>query len=96
MPQAHSSDERGYGHAPPRHELERRERRSGGGRDTYYDEGLSTGSRGARGYDNDRSGYRRDGREHSDRYGEEYEDSERGDDELFHRADNVSVQGIID
>lgn len=111
MPQAHSSDERGYGHAPPRHELERREsrgggddrgggggdeRRSGGGRDTYYDEGQSAGSRGARGYDNDRSGYRRDGREHSDRYGEEYEDSERGDDELFHRADNVSVQGIID
>ena len=111
MPQAHSSDERGYGHAPPRHELERREsrgggddrgggggdeRRGGGSRDTYYDEGLSAGSRGARGYDNDRSGYRRDGREHSDRYRDEYEDSERGDDELFHRADNVSVQGIID
>ena len=72
------------------------EHRGGGSRDTYYDEGLSAGSRGARGYDNDRSGYRRDGREHSDRYRDEYEDSERGDDELFHRADNVSVLGIID
>lgn len=43
-----------------------------------------------------RGGHRRDGREHSDSYHEDYEDSERGDDDLFQHADEVSMHGITD
>lgn len=37
-----------------------------------------------------------DDREHSDSFRDDYEDSERGDDDLFQRADEVSMQGITD
>jgi len=46
--------------------------------------------------DRGRGGYRRDTREHADGYRDEYEDSERGDDDVFQRADQVSFHGISD
>jgi len=42
-------------------------------------------------------GYRREGREHNDRYRDDYDDaSERGDDDIYQRADQVSMQGVTD
>ena len=57
-------------------------RRSGSGSDRDRD----------RDRDDSSGGYRRDTREHRDGYREEYEDSERGDDDaIFRRADQVSM-----
>jgi len=42
-------------------------------------------------------GHRRDGREHNDRYRDDYDDaSERGEDDIYQRADQVSMQGVTD
>jgi len=85
-----SRDSGGYA---PRHEPDR------GGRDDRYDHN-ERGGRG--GYDDDAGRddrydderYSRRGRD--ERYRDDYEDSERGDDDLFQRADGVSMQGITD
>ena len=66
--------------------------------DRYEDEGRGGYDDDRRGYDNDRGrgGYRRaDAREHHDAYREDYEDSELGDD-VFQRADQVSMHGVTD
>jgi len=70
----------------------RDERRSSDERDRYDDD------RG-RGYDDERgrSGNRRyESREHHDGYRDDYEDSERGDDDVFQRAEQVSMHGVTD
>lgn len=46
-------------------------------------------------YSDDRD-HRRFGREHSDRYRDDYDDDERGDDDFLQRADEVSVSGLTD
>ena len=49
-------------------------------------------------YDDDRrgGGRRRDGREHNDGYRDDYEDSELGENDVFQRAEQVSMHGITD
>ena len=80
--------------APPprladRREPERYESRGGG-----YDDGRDSYQRDP--YESHGGGNRRfDGREHSDRYHDDYEDSERGDDDFFQRDAN-SMEGLTD
>ena len=81
----------------------------GGGDDRYDDDrgrddrqGGYDDDRGRNDYDDDRGrggergGYRRDAREHHDGYREDYEDSEVGDNDVFQRAEQVSMHGITD
>ena len=79
----------------------REERRGGDERDRYDDDRRGGyddrgGGRDERDYDgDDRRGYRR-GQEHDDRYRDDYEDSEVGDNDVFQRAEQVSMHGITD
>ena len=101
-PQQQLSYDRGYGneggYAPPPDRRDDRREDRGGGRDDRYDgerDGRGGGHNGGS-YDDDRYDDRRRGHEHSDRYRDDYEESERGDDDLFRSADNVSMAGITD
>ena len=82
---------------PPQRQDSRGEYRGGGGdtggKEHNYDDDRRFDD--DRRYDDDRRDYRR-GSEHNDGYREDYEDSERGEDDVFQRAEQVSMHGITD